>query len=151
MNEPSVRGAIVSRIAEGPVWHVLGDCIRCHVHGRQTGGAYSIVELSPPRGVGAPPHIHHREAETFFVIEGVLEMRCGDKTISAGAGDVVALPKGVPHAFKNVGPGNARVLVMLVPAGFEGFFEEVDRLSAADAPDMREVVKIGRRYGLEFV
>ena len=77
-------------------------------------GAYSVTEDVTPPGGGAPPHIHHRENEMFYVLEGEFEFRCGDRVFNATKDALVALPKEIPHALKNTGnaPGK-RIRVSL--------------------------------------
>lgn len=136
---------------EGTVWNVLGMPHQCKVHGGATGGAYSVIQINLPPGGGPPLHVHHREDEIFCALEGSFEIRCGQDTLRIGAGDVAALPKNVPHTFRNVGTATGRMLVTIVPGGFENFFEDIDRLSQRGAPDMGKVVELARQYGLEFV
>ena len=78
---------------------------------------------SRPAG-GPPPHIHHREDESFYVREGTLAIRMGDRTVNAAPGDFVHIPRGTVHCFKNTGNGHAKMLVTFTPAGMEKFFEE---------------------------
>jgi mannose-6-phosphate isomerase-like protein (cupin superfamily) len=131
--------------------HVFGEVITCKAGGEETGGVFSVVEeVSPPDG-GTPLHVHRREDEGFFVLEGRYEIRVGDRTITAEAGAFLFGPRGIPHRLRNAGDGQARVLVVVSPAGFEAFFEEVSRLSAEAPPAMDSVMALARRYGLEFL
>src|SRR5688572_6159049 len=85
-----------------------------------TGGAFSVFEESEP--VDTPLHVHSREDELFYVLEGEHVFRVGDEERRAGPGDVVFAPRGVPHFQRRVVPREGRLLVMTSPAGFEGFF-----------------------------
>jgi quercetin dioxygenase-like cupin family protein len=127
--------------------------------GEETGGAIFLSELSVAPGGGTPPHIHHREDEAFRMLEGTLTIQVGGDTINASAGDFAFLPRGIAHSFKNSGESYAKALVLITPAGLEGFFTEVfepaaDR-SAAPPPATKELM--GRafaaapRYGLELL
>jgi mannose-6-phosphate isomerase-like protein (cupin superfamily) len=109
----------------GPAFWGPGDRYTFLATGAETNGAYFQLEALVPPGGGAPPHIHHREDETFYLVEGNLEIRLGDQTVSAAAGDFVNIPKGTPHSFVNSGQISARMIATFVPAGFERFFEEV--------------------------
>ena len=102
-----------------------GDGVTLLAAGNDTNGAYAQVEGALAPGGEAPPHIHHREDETFYVLEGSLEVRLGDSTLVAQPGDYLRVPRGTVHALRNVGERTARVLVTFVPAGLEGFFAEV--------------------------
>jgi quercetin dioxygenase-like cupin family protein len=92
--------------------------------GDETGGAFGIVEVTSPGGPAAPLHVHHRDSETFCVLEGELTLFVGDEVVKASAGDVVYAPAGVPHTY-NVDSPLARILVIAQPAGFERFVAEV--------------------------
>jgi mannose-6-phosphate isomerase-like protein (cupin superfamily) len=85
----------------------------------QTGGHYTLVEVLEPEGE-VPLHVHYREDEGFWVLEGRLTFEVGEETIKAGPGSFVFGPKDVPHRF-TVESGPARLLFILSPAGFEEF------------------------------
>lgn len=103
---------------------VVGDTYTFKGTTENTGGALLFEACVPPQS-GPLPHIHHREDEAFYVLEGDIEVLEGDRTFVAGAGSFVFLPRGVVHGFKNVGAQPARMLIMATPAGLEKFFEEV--------------------------
>jgi catechol-2,3-dioxygenase/mannose-6-phosphate isomerase-like protein (cupin superfamily) len=108
----------------GPAYWGPGDQITFLLTGEQTGGAFFIAEVSVPPGGGPPPHIHRREEETFYLQQGTLTIQVGDKTLQASPGDCVYLPRGIMHCFKNTGSVDAKVLVVVTPAGLENFFAE---------------------------
>ena len=143
--------AIVLAPGAGPHYFVLGDLVTVKVHGRDTGGVFSQIETTCGPHIGPPPHIHHREDETFFVIEGEFEFICGGERSTGGPGTVVRLPRGVPHRFANIGDTPGRVLVTITPAGFEDFFAEVGALSAEEQNKLPQLGELAARYGLEFV
>ncbi len=136
-----------------------GELMTFLITGEETGGAFFMAELSVAPGGGTPPHIHSREDEAFRLLEGSLTIQVGGDTITASAGDFAFLPRGIAHSFKNTGDGCAKALVLITPAGLEGFFKEVfepatDR-SAAFPVAMEGL--IGRalaaapRYGMELL
>lgn len=136
-----------------------GDLYAYLVTGEQSGGALFAMEGYVPNGAGPPPHIHSREDEAIYVLEGELEVQLGDDVRTASRGDLVWLPKGVPHRFTNVSGKPMRMILSFVPAGIEHFFEEVfevaeDR-SAEPPPVTPELVErllaAAPRYGLEFL
>ncbi len=143
----------------GPSFWGPGDRYTFLVTGAQSDGAYFIMEaIVPPEG-GPPPHIHHREQESFYVLEGTLDIKMDDKVVQATAGDFVHIPRGTVHAFRNSGTESARLLLIFSPGGMERFFEETleqvqDR--SAPQPDNMDVVverylDAAPRHGLEFV
>lgn len=130
--------------------NVIGNALTIRIHGRDTGGVLSVVESHDQPGGGPPPHIHHREDETFQVLEGVYEFTCGGKTFTAQKGATIFAPRGVPHSYRYLGQTTGRLMVVLTPAGFEKFFEEVGALSPQQQGIPR-VIEIGKKYGLEFL
>src|ERR687890_444116 len=98
--------------------------------GKETGDLYSIVEVLEPPGAQAPFHLHRKEDEAFYVLEGEVTFHVGEQTIRARPGSFVFGPKGVPHAY-TVDSGPARLLFLLSPPGFESFVEAISRPAKA--------------------
>jgi mannose-6-phosphate isomerase-like protein (cupin superfamily) len=96
-----------------------------------TGGRYTLVEMTAPAGLETPLHVHHVEDEGFYVLEGSITVQVGDDTVELGAGRHAFGPHGVPHRF-TVGPHGARMLWVLTPGGFEDLIEEAS--VPAEAP-----------------
>ena len=146
-------------VATGPAFWGPGDHYTFLVTGEESGGAYFAMEALVPPGGGPPPHIHRREDETFYLLEGQIEFVLGDETITAGPGDFVNVPRGTVHCFRNAGTATARLVLTFTPAGIERFFEETLEPApneADGAPDnVEEVaaryVEASARHGLEFV
>lgn len=114
-------------------------------------GALSMFEDRNAPGAGPPLHVHHDAEEVFHILAGDYRLKCGDRVIEAGPGDVVMVPRGTPHTYLNVGTGEGRLLVTMRPGGFEGFFREV-AAAGLDAPaDVEEIARIGARHGIEFL
>jgi mannose-6-phosphate isomerase-like protein (cupin superfamily) len=87
------------RAGAGDVYVGPGDLYRFLVTGAETGGAYFPMEAFVPLGGGPPLHIHTREDETFYVLEGTCEFRLGDELVTAGPGDFVSVPRGEVQNF----------------------------------------------------
>jgi mannose-6-phosphate isomerase-like protein (cupin superfamily) len=146
------------RPAEGRSVWVLGQLLTCKVTAEQTGGAYSLFEGLVPAHEGTPPHIHHREDECFYVLEGEFEFLRDDATVTAEEGTLIFVPRGTLHAFTNVGEGPGRLLTSQTPGGLhERFFEEVgeeavDRVNppaVEGSPDLERIAAIAAKYGTE--
>ena len=135
----------------GSKLNILGIPMLIRIHGRDTGGTLSVVESHDLPGGGPPPHIHHREDETFQILEGDYEFMVGGKTILAKPGTTLFAPRGVPHTYRYLGQTPGRLMCTITPSGFEGFFEEVDALNLQQQQDIPRVLEIGRKYGLEFL
>jgi len=129
---------------------VLGIPMVIRIHGRDTGGVVSAVESHDVTGGGPPLHIHHREDETFQILEGEYEWTVGGRTFIAQKGATIFAPRGVPHTFRYLGKTPGRLMCVITPAGFEQFFEEIGALSPQQQQDIPRVMEIGKKYGLEF-
>jgi quercetin dioxygenase-like cupin family protein len=137
---------------------IVGDTMIFKATGADTAGRLLVLEnLSAPGG-GPPLHIHRREDETFYVLDGVFEIIRGDERIVARTGDLVHVPPGTPHRFSNIGERASRILIWFSPAGLEGFFREAGTPAPGDSPappvDPEEIRRTGLaapRYGLELV
>jgi quercetin dioxygenase-like cupin family protein len=144
----SREGVLVHRPAEtGPSFWGPGDRYTFLVTGAESGGAYFAMEAFVPPGGGPPPHVHTREDETFYVLEGRIQFLLGDRCVVAGPGDFVSVPRGTVHCFTNGGAETARMILTFTPAGIEGFFEETLETApngAGDVPD--NLVEVGARY-----
>lgn len=143
---------------DGPSYWGPGDEVRFLITGEETGGAFCIMETKVAPGGGTPPHIHHREDESFYLMQGALKVHVGDKTVNASPGDFVHLPRGIVHSFKNTSNESARMLVTLTPARLEKFFEEVFDLAVEGAlpPEMgpamlARVMVASPKVGLEIL
>ncbi len=92
-----------------------------------TGGRFAMVEhLLAPRAIAAPLHIHEREDEYSFILEGRVGAVFGDTEVVAEVGDLVLKPRGEWHTFWNAGDEPARLLEIISPGGLEAFFRAVD-------------------------
>jgi mannose-6-phosphate isomerase-like protein (cupin superfamily) len=148
MRQANLQSALME--PANAVWEVLGNQMSCRVKSEETGGAYSIVESTVPPQDGAPPHVHTDEDEMFYVLEGEFEIRCGDRSFTARKGSTAMLPRGIPHAFRNVGTRDGKLLVTITPGGFENFFAEVSREVTTMPPDLEKLKRLGQKYKLEF-
>ena len=137
------------------LWMVGTDLVTFKATGEDTGGAYALFDSLVLPGGGPPPHIHHREAESFYVLEGMFEFLAGDHWIKAAPGSFVHVPKGALHTLRNAGDEVVRLLTLVVPAGLDGFFEEVgepgtDISSPPGPPDIEKLLATAPKYGLEI-
>jgi mannose-6-phosphate isomerase-like protein (cupin superfamily) len=129
--------------------------VRFMVWGAESGGTFSLVEHPiPPRTLVAPLHLHEREDEYSYVLEGRMGAQLGDDVVHAEPGDLVFKPRGQWHTFWNAGDTPCRILEIISPAGFEHFFKELgEQMAAAKAVSVAEVPnlpELGARYGLCF-
>jgi quercetin dioxygenase-like cupin family protein len=116
--EAAMVNAFAVKGGEGEARWWLGALAVIKATAADTGGHLTVVDVTDPPGVEAPLHVHHKEDEAFWVLEGDVTFEVGGKTIQAGAGDFVFGPRDVPHRYK-VGDSGSRMLFMLTPGGFE--------------------------------
>jgi mannose-6-phosphate isomerase-like protein (cupin superfamily) len=134
----------------GKMLNVLGIPMLLRIHGRDTEGVVSAVESHDVPGGGPPLHIHHHEDETFQILEGEYEWTVGAEKFVAKRGATVFAPRGIPHTYRYLGQRPGRLLCIINPAGFEGFFEEISDLPPQQQQDIPRVLEIAKKFGLEF-
>ncbi len=138
---------------------VVGDIYRFLATGDETNGRYAAWEAVVPPGGGPPPHVHSREEEGFYVLEGELTFRVGGEKIVATAGTFANTPVGTPHSFKNESDRLARVLISVAPAGLEKMFFETGTpvepgTTTAPLPtkaDIEKLLAVAPAYGVEIL
>ena len=125
--------------------------VRFMIPGADTDARLSLVEHPiPPRALAAPLHRHNREDEYSFVLEGRMGALLGDDVVEAGLGDLVFKPRNQWHTFWNAGDEPCRILEIIAPPGFEGFFRELSDMGGAMKADPDELTALGERYGHHF-
>jgi quercetin dioxygenase-like cupin family protein len=115
--------------------------VRFIASSEDTGGAWSLVELTEMPGYKTPWHRHPQAEEAFYVLEGVLTARIADRTYELPAGSYVLIPRGTPHAQGNLGRVPVRFLVTATPGGLERFFRDRVELFKTVKPDNPEFMK----------
>ena len=125
--------------------------VRFMIWGAESGGGFSLVEHPiPPRTLVAPLHLHEREDEYSYVLEGRMGAQLGDDVVFAEPGDLVFKPRNQWHTFWNAGDEPCRILEIIAPGGFEKFFDELVEVGAAGPPEPAWLAALGARYGLDF-
>ena len=140
---PSPRG-------DGERLWIVGDTMTLKATGESTGGSLMLLENLTAPGGGPPPHVHTREDEFFYVLDGTFEIRIGDDVHRVGPGGFAFVPRGTVHNFRNTADVPSRLLVGFTPGGMEGFFRESGRPAVDDGPappvdDGRDRPHDGRR------
>jgi quercetin dioxygenase-like cupin family protein len=126
----------------------LGTTYRTILSTAASGGAMSIVESHCPAHSGPPRHVHAREDETFVVLSGEVEFWLAGETVLRGAGETAFVPRGVEHTFRVL--SEARMLTILTPGGFEGFFADMAAGAFRTPEDMPAVLESAARHHLTF-
>jgi mannose-6-phosphate isomerase-like protein (cupin superfamily) len=140
------------------IWF-LDTLVRVHAGGEDTDGRYGLVESVAPAGHQPPPHVHHREDEGFYVLDGELTVYTGDADgVVVGPGQFLNAPRGVPHTFRVTSDEPARWLVSCAPAGFEAFVREFGEPATADElpvldgpPEVERLVRVAAGHGIEIL
>jgi quercetin dioxygenase-like cupin family protein len=156
---PNDTKIIHLRPGEGDAFSAVGDVYRILASSRQTGDVYSLSEIRVSPNNGPPLHIHSREDESFFVLEGEIEFQVGDEKITAWPGTFIQGPRGVAHSFKNNTQLPARMLVFVTPPKFENFFNEFAQpIASFDSPaipaskdEVDKLLAAAPKYGLQIL
>lgn len=139
--------AVFSQPGSGRIADAFGRHI-IRITADQTGGRLGVFEAEVPAGEGPPFHVHDREEEFFLVLSGQFGFWCEGDHVTLGAGGTIVIPRGTAHRFQNVGDEAGRILVVVTPGGFEGFFPA----AATEAPASPEAVAdLAARFNLRFV
>lgn len=131
-----------------------GMAAHLKVLGDQTRGGLSVMEHPMDPGRMIPPHLHRRQDELSYVLEGTFGMRVGDEVGVAGPGSYFLKPRGVPHTFWNPGPAPARLIEIMWPGGYERFLEGVVELARTVTDPAQLQARLGElagRHDVEMV
>jgi len=152
------RNPVINTPPKGRTIAVVGDVYRFLATGNDTNGKYALWEALVPPGGGPPPHVHSREEEGFYVLEGKITFTINGKRVVATAGMFANMPVGTPHSFKNESSKPAKMLISVAPAGLEKMFFEVgvplaEGATTALPPTKEEIEKLlaaAPSYGIEI-
>src|SRR5262245_54229874 len=146
--ETATAGAKIVSPSQGDEGFLGSIGVRCLIDGFEADERFSLVEHPmSPRALAAPLHLHTREDEYSFVLEGRMGALLGDDVVEAGPGDLVHKPRNQWHTFWNAGDEPCRILEIISPAGFEIFFRELNDLGGVTA-DPEALAQLNERYGL---
>jgi quercetin dioxygenase-like cupin family protein len=137
------------RHAEGETHPVMGDPMRFIMTADHSDGGYALSEQVVRPGNGAPPHIHHNEAESFYVLEGEFTVTADGVEHRLQRGDFIHVPRGSVRGFSNVGKANGRVLILHCPGSAADFYITMGKLPFP--PKMEDIAALGKKYGIELV
>jgi quercetin dioxygenase-like cupin family protein len=145
----------------GDTYIMVNDAYTFRATGKETGGAYMIIDTEIPPGGGPPPHIHTRETEVFVVLQGRVTCTENGQSRTLGPGESITLLPNRPHSFRNNTDKPARMLVICLPAGIEQMFADAgepvlggSELKPARPPtpgEMQRLVECCTRAGISLV
>jgi quercetin dioxygenase-like cupin family protein len=150
--------AMATQAGQGEARWWFGGLAEIKVTSEDTDGQLTIIEVTEPPGTEAPLHVHHREDEGFWILEGEVTLYVGDETVEASAGDFAWGPRDIPHRY-TVGPNGCRMLFICTPAGFENLVRDMSvpaqtrtlPPASDEEPDMEMVATVAQRYGAELL
>src|SRR5262249_55290901 len=150
---------IIRTPQQGRTVALVGDVYRFLATGEDTNGKYALIEALVGPGGGPPPHVHSREEEGFYILEGEITFTINGERGVATAGLVGKKPVGTPHSFKNESNKPAKMLVSVAPAGLEKMFMEIGVPLAEGATtalpptreDIEKLLAIAPKYGIEIM
>jgi mannose-6-phosphate isomerase-like protein (cupin superfamily) len=149
--ETTVTGAKVVVPNNGREGFLGSIGVRFMIDGSDAAQRFSLVEHPmSPRSLAAPLHLHTREDEYSFVLQGRMGALLGDEVLEAGPGDLVFKPRNQWHTFWNAGDEPCRILEIISPAGFERFFEELVDMGGVTQADPEALAQLNERYGVEM-
>lgn len=132
--------------------NIAGATALLKAGGPDTAERFAFFHLTTLPMSGPPLHVHSREDELFYILEGEVVLQIGTDRVTASAGATAFLPRGIPHTYQNFSGAPARLLVLVTPAGLDRFFE---RLSAGTAPGQRPdpdfFQSLVSEYGMQVV
>ncbi len=149
---------VLRQKTQGRTVAVVGDVYRFLATGEETNGKYAMWEAIVPPGGGPPPHVHSREEEGFYILEGEITFTINGERVVATAGMFANMPVGTPHSFKNESGKPAKMVISVAPAGLEQMFFDVgvplaEGATTALPPTKSEIEKllaIAPNYGVEI-
>jgi mannose-6-phosphate isomerase-like protein (cupin superfamily) len=156
------KGALVSannlppyrNTRDDQVFQFLGLPTLVRATSAATNGAFGLIEQpNVPPGFASPYHVHHREDESFYVLQGQVAFVCDGKWLTAGPGDFVFGPKHIPHGFRVTGTAPAHMLLLVTPGGFEQFTKDLSEPASTppSPPDIAKLVAVAATYGVDIL
>ena len=149
---------IIRTPQQGCTVSLVGDVYRFLATGEDTNCKYSLIEALVGPGGGPPPHVHSREEEGFYILEGEITFTIDGERVVATAGMFANMQVGTLHSFKNESNKPAKMLVSVAPAGLEKMFMEIGVPLAEGATtalpptkeDVEKLLAIAPKYGIEI-
>ena len=149
---------IIRSSQQGRTVSLVGDVYRFLATGEDTNSKYTLIEALVSPGGGPPPHVHSREEEGFYILEGEIAFTIDGKRVVATPGMFANMPVGTPHSFKNETNKPAKMLATVAPAGLEKMFMEIavplaEGATTALPPtkeDIEKLLVIAPKYGIEI-
>jgi quercetin dioxygenase-like cupin family protein len=150
---------LARRAGSGPATWSMGALFEHLAGAGDTNGELAVSLVTQPPGTASPLHVHTREAEAWYLLDGTMTYLAGGQLFDLAAGDFIYLPRDVPHAFRTTGASPVRFLGLTLPGGLMDLYDEVGipaeqrRLPdhGVTPQDVARWMELGPRYGLRVV
>ena len=142
---------VVVAPGSGEQLNIAGSQTFHKIKSSATNGVFSVMEFVTPPGKGVAVHVHEREDELVYLLEGKIEVTLGNQTMKAVPGVMALLPRGIPHGFTNIGNKPSRLLDTILPGQFDNYFVELAALSAAGEPSEEQTDALSRKYRIKYL
>ena len=151
MNDTFKQDPILVMPGGGDEFTMVGSQFFHKVKSKDTNGVFSVIEIVTPPGKGVSLHVHEREDELVYLLEGEIEVTLGDQTMKAVPGVMALLPRGIPHAFTSIGDKPSRLLDTILPGPFDNYFVELAALFAAGEPSEEQIDELSVKYAIKYL
>jgi quercetin dioxygenase-like cupin family protein len=151
MKTNSKQEPIVVLPDAGQELNIVGSQMFHKVKSKDTDGVVSVIEIVTPREKGVALHVHEREDELVYLLEGEIEVTLGNQKMKAVPGVMALLPRGIPHGFRNIGNKPSRLLDTILSGQFDNYFVEVAALFAAGDPSAEQIDGLSRKYAIKYL
>jgi quercetin dioxygenase-like cupin family protein len=135
----------------GDELNIAGSQTFHKIKSKDTKGVFSVMEFVTPPGKGVALHVHEREDELVYLLDGEIEVTLGDQKMKAVPGVMALLPRGIPHGFTNIGNKPSRLLDTILPGLFDNYFVELAALFAAGDPSEEQIDALSRKYRIKYL
>jgi len=143
--------AVVVLPNSGQQLNIAGSQTLHKIKSSATNSVFSVVEFVTPPGKGVALHVHEREDELVYLLEGEIEVTLGNQKMKAVPGVMALLPRGIPHGFMNIGNKPSRLLDTILPGQFDNYFIELAALYEAADPSEEQINGLSRKYGIKYL
>jgi quercetin dioxygenase-like cupin family protein len=135
----------------GEPLNIAGSKTLHKIKSSATNGVFSVMEFVTPPGKGVALHVHEREDELVYLLEGEIEVTLGNQKMKAVPGVMALLPRGIPHGFTNIGNKPSRLLDTILPGQFDNYFVELAALYASGDPPEEQIDALSRKYRIKYL
>lgn len=130
---------------------IAGGSFIHKVSSADTNNVFSVIEIVTPPGKGVALHVHEKEDELVYLLQGEIEVTLGDQSMKAVPGVMALLPRGIPHGFTNVGDTPSIVIDTILPGAFDNYFVEMAALYRSGEPSQEAIDALSEKYSIKYL